>query len=92
LARQNQHHPWYGWILLRGAHQSFPTLGLFLSHDIKNQVCNVGVSLRVCSINKEYQVCSCCSYHILGHRMPFVLFNLNLKWLATKNTRRCILS
>jgi hypothetical protein len=69
-----------------------PTLGLLIFHDTKNQVCGVGVSFRVCSITEEYSAYSWCGSHILRHRMLLVLFNLNLKWLATKNTQRCILS
>jgi hypothetical protein len=71
---------------------NLPHTWTFVSHDTKNQVCDVGVSLRACSITKVYHVRSWCSSHILGIACPFVLFNLNLRWLATKNTRRCILS
>ena len=52
----------------------------------------VGVSFRVCSITSEYPVYIWNSSHVPGRRMSFVLFNLNLKGLATKNTQRYILS
>ena len=62
-----------------------------MCRDTKSRVCGVGVSFRVCSITSEYPVSSWNSSHAPGRRMSFVLFNLNLKELATKNTRRCIL-
>jgi hypothetical protein len=36
----------------------FPHAWTFVFHDTKNQVCYVGVFLRVCSITNECQVCS----------------------------------
>jgi hypothetical protein len=41
---------------------------------------------------REYQLCSWCSSHILGHCMPLIILISTCKWLATKNTRECILS
>jgi hypothetical protein len=63
------------------------TLGL-LCLTTPNQVCIAGASFRVSSITKEYQ-------GVELMQLPyswFVLFNLILKWLATKSTRRCIIS
>jgi hypothetical protein len=60
---------------------NLPHTWTFMSHDTKSL--SVGVSLRVYSISKEYQMRGWCSSHIIGHHTPIVLFNVNLKWLAT---------
>jgi hypothetical protein len=45
---------------------SSPTLGLLC----ESQVCDIGVSIWVCSISKEHQVHVWCNSHVLEHRMP----------------------
>jgi len=58
----------------------------------ENQVCSVrGLLLSVAS-PKVITVCSRCSSHDFKHRMSHVLLDLNLPWLANKNTRRCMLT
>ena len=70
---------------------NFPHTWTFVCRDTKSQVRGVGVPFRVCSITSEYPVYSWNSSHVPGRHMSFVLLNLNLKGLSTKNTRRSIL-
>ena len=71
---------------------NIPHTWTFVCRDTKSQVCGVGVPFSMCSITSEYLVYSWNSSHVPWRRMSFVFFNLNLKGLATKNTRRSILS
>ena len=54
-----------------GVLTDLPHTWTFVSHDTKSQWCGVGISKCVPSI-REYQVCSRCSSHTLGHRMLLV--------------------
>jgi len=87
LARQSWHHFLWPLLCMESCDEILaPTLGLLC----ESQVCNIGVSFGLCSITKGITMFSWCSSHVLLHHMPLVLLNLNKKWLATKNTRRCI--
>ena len=67
-----------------GCSQISPTHGLLCVRIPRVKCVVFGVSFKVCSITSEYPMSSWNSSHVPGRRMSFVLFNLDLKGLATK--------
>ena len=87
-ARQNQHHPWYGMNLLRGAHRTTPTLFCLTTTKSKFVVSLSPTMSRQLGVPSVQLVQS--SYS----RALYVPCSSNpiLKMVSDKNTRRCILS